>query len=265
MQLAILSAGAWGPGFIDWASLKRMLLGGDSPVQDQPKSPKPEIIPPNERRRAPLPVRLAVETSSQALQAANIDATEAACVFASGLGDTDITDYMCRILAGENKMISPTKFHNSVHNAPAGYWTISTGCMHGANSVAAFDNSFSLALMEAAVQCTLEQVPVLVSCFDSPSPDPLRPILRAQDPFCGSLLLHPNPGAGTPVNIEPAAQAAHWPALDNPALQPLYETNQSARMLYLLQAWAKEPAEEMSLHLPTGEQTSLAVTLGGQS
>jgi len=63
-----------------------------------------------------------------------------------------------RLLAGENKALSPTKFHNSVHNAAAGYWTISTGCMQAANSVAGFDNSVSLTLLEALIQADAEQL-----------------------------------------------------------------------------------------------------------
>ncbi len=262
MQLAIIAAGAWGPGFADWESLKSLLQGGEVDRKDTVKSPKPEIIPPNERRRAPLPVRLAVETSWQALQASDIDVREPACVFSSALGDTDITDYMCRILAGANKMISPTKFHNSVHNAPAGYWTISTGCMQGANSIAAFDDSFSLALMEAAVQCTLEETPVLLSCFDSPSPPPLRPILRTEEPFSGSLLLHPDPDSGTPMEIHTVGEPSRWPELGADALSRLYETNQSARMLCLLEAWAINPSEGKALRLPAGPGTSLEVSIG---
>ena len=56
-------------------------------------------------------------------------------VFTSAHGDLAVNDYMCATLATQPTAISPTRFHNSVHNAAAGYWTIATGC-HAASSAA---------------------------------------------------------------------------------------------------------------------------------
>ena len=134
MKCKITGIGAWGGQFQNWSQLQAILAGAQLPKPDKPNSPKPEIIPANERRRAPLPVKLAVEVSWQATRAAQVDPQATACTFASGLGDTEITDYMCRALNTAEKVLSPTKFHNSVHNAAAGYWTISTGCMKAAES-----------------------------------------------------------------------------------------------------------------------------------
>ena len=127
LQCELVGIGAWGPGFNDWPTLKQLLLS-DSLEQSnlETSTPKPEVIPANERRRAPLPVKAAVDVSWQALQQSGIPSDQVACVFGSGLGDTEITDYMCRVLTTPEKQLSPTKFHNSVHNAAAGYWTIST-------------------------------------------------------------------------------------------------------------------------------------------
>ena len=49
-------------------------------------------------------------------------------MFASTYGDLAITDYMCSTLAKAPMTLSPTRFHNSVHNAAAGYWSIATAC-----------------------------------------------------------------------------------------------------------------------------------------
>lgn len=262
MSVAITAAGAWGPGFSHWTTLRGLLRGEAGAGESDARGPRPDIIPPNERRRAPLPVRLAVESSWQALEAAGRDAREVACVFASGLGDTDITDYMCRVLAGDRPMISPTKFHNSVHNAAAGYWTISTGCMRAANSIAAFDCSFSLALMEAATQCALEKTPVLLTCFDAPVSTLLRPMLINEQPFSASLLLEPDVSAGGSLTIRTDDGPAPWPALDCAALRTLYETNPAARILTLLEAWSMDRVGETTLRLPLGSAVSLSVTLG---
>ena len=62
--------------------------------------------------------------------------------------------------------MSPTKFHNSVHNAAAGYWTIGTGCMAPSNSLSGYECSFAAGLLEAAAQCAADRRPVLLVGFD---------------------------------------------------------------------------------------------------
>ena len=101
-------------------------------------NPKPSSIPPKERRRAGLMINLAVEVAHQACDYAGVDKALVPSVFASAMGDTAITDYMCRKLVQPEKLLSPTKFHNSVHNAPSGYWTISAEIMPPAVLSAAF-------------------------------------------------------------------------------------------------------------------------------
>src|SRR3546814_16767116 len=79
------------------------------------------------------------DVCSSDLTAAGRDPASLPSVFASTHGDLPIMDYMCATLASEPRTISPTKFHNSVHNAAAGYWTIGSGCMHARPAVSAFD------------------------------------------------------------------------------------------------------------------------------
>lgn len=169
LSCVILGIGAWGPGFNSWPELEA-ILRNHSTVDELPYAiaPKPLVIPANERRRAPLPVKAAVEVSAQALAQSGFNAADVACVFGSGLGDTDITDYMCRVLASDNKQLSPTKFHNSVHNAAAGYWTISTNCMKSANSIAGYEETAGLALLEGVTLCSLQQEPVLITLLILP-------------------------------------------------------------------------------------------------
>ncbi len=190
LRCSIKSVGGWGQNYTNWQELSELLTTGNT-TENTATSPKPEIIPANERRRAPLPVKLAVESSWQATLSADLDPKNLACVFVSGLGDTQLTDYMCKVLATESMQLSPTKFHNSVHNAAAGYWTISTGCMKAANSVAGFNESVSLALLEAITQCVQEQAPVLITFYDAPSSEILKPLLKNEQSFSASLIIEP--------------------------------------------------------------------------
>jgi hypothetical protein len=243
----ILGLGSWGPGFQNWSELQNILSGSAPTIEDAEqqkktaKGPKPEIIPANERRRAPLPVRLAIESSWQASQHANIAPEELPSVFVSGIGDTQLTDYMCKVLAGENKALSPTKFHNSVHNAAAGYWTISTGCMQAANSAAGFQESVSLALMEAILQCHLEKRPTLLTFYDAPSSDVLIELLKNDSAFSASIVIGP---AGTRAEAQNyqatvADDASQWPELKSTQeLERCYQNNPVAKILALMNSIA---------------------------
>lgn len=251
LRCALTSIGAWGPGFNDWPSLRALLL--QSTPQDESafvtSSPKPEVIPANERRRAPLPVKAAVDVSWQALQQSGIASAEVACVFGSGLGDTEITDYMCRTLTTAEKQLSPTKFHNSVHNAAAGYWTISTHCMKSANSIAAYHMTAGLAVLEAMTQCVLHNEPVLITLFDTATHDPYRQLFDCEHSFATALLIAPlgfsgsAPLAELTLTQEPAL--ATQPEWHSPTLNVLYQGNPAAKILSLLAAIAQfENAKE---------------------
>ena len=238
MRCAITGIGALGPGFGDWETLRPLLR---DPLVNTPETPaqtpKPQRLPPRERRRSPLAVKIAVEVANQACIAAGVAAERLPCVFASGMGDTEITDYMCRELREEPRLLSPTKFHNSVHNAPAGYWSISTACHQASTSVSAFEYSFPAALLEAASQCVLEAQPTLLVVQDIRVPVPLEDILPVPDAFAAALLLDPA-GDNLSIELSNSAGVNDWPRLQQSGLQDLYTNNPSARALALLQCAA---------------------------
>lgn len=261
LKCKIAGVGAWGSYFDNWQALQALLAGNDIP-ETKNKGPKPTIIPANERRRAPLPVRLAVESSWQATQDAGVEANTLTCVFVSGLGDTDLTDYMCKTLASDNKALSPTKFHNSVHNAPAGYWTISTGTMSAANSVAGYEQSVSLTLLEAMIQCDAENKPMLLTFYDAPVAEVLSPILQNQETFAFSLVIYPKdaPVSGPVLcaNVQ-NSPVSDWPALQsqNEYMGKLYAENPSAKVLCLAEMIASLDSQGNAITLPLSTGTSM--------
>ena len=265
LQCKIASVGAWGSYFESWDALKELMQGGALP-ESKAKGPKPAVIPANERRRAPLPVRLAVESSWQATESAGISPEQLRCVFVSALGDTDLTDYMCKTLASEHKELSPTKFHNSVHNAPAGYWTISTKTMSAANSVAGFEESVSLTLLEAMVQCESEGVPLMVTFYDAPVSEVLRPLLANQEAFAFSLIIYPMTAdvEGIPIRakVENVGQIK-WPALesDNAYISTLYADNPSAKVLCLAELLSHKASAKQEISMPLSKGSSISIHL----
>jgi hypothetical protein len=193
----------WTPTLPGWEAA-RAAFRGEGTLADPPaKRPSPQVLAPAERRRAPDTVALALEVAAAALAGSGRNAADVPCVFTSAHGDLSINDYMCSTLAGDPKMLSPTKFHNSVHNAAVGYWTIGTGCMAASNAVSAYEHSFASGLLEAAVQCACDQEPVLLVGYDAPTVGALTSVTDSRGLLALALVLASEP-------TERAVAALDW-------------------------------------------------------
>ena len=200
LQVYVEGIGVWSPQLADFAALGRVLAGATpTPPTGRPGA---TVLPANERRRAPQSVLLAVEVAQQAVAMSGREAATLPCVFASADGDQATTDYMCRTLADAPLELSPTRFHNSVHNAPVGYWTIAVGCHAASTAVAAQRASFGAGLLEAAGQVLGEQQPVLLVCSDTAGAGPLREVTGCQQAFGCALVLAPGRGAATLARLD---------------------------------------------------------------
>lgn len=222
LTVCVEGVGLWTPDCTGFAALRR---GERTPA---PPTPPAALLPAGERRRAPASVRLAVEVAGQALAMSGRDGAELACVFGSAHGDQVITDAMCATLARAPLEVSPTRFHHSVHNAAAGYWTIAVGCHAPSSAIAAGACTFGAALLEAAVQALAENRPVLLACSDIAGCGPLAAVTACDTPFGCALVLAPAPSPATHATLQvttaPAA-ATPAPATGNPisAALPLLE------------------------------------------
>ena len=196
-RLFIEGLAFWSPTLPGW-DVASAAFRGEGGLTDPPaKRPAPPLLPPAERRRAPDTVALALEVAAAAVAATGRDATTLPCVFASAHGDLAINDYMCTTLAAQPTLLSPTKFHNSVHNAPVGYWTIATGCMQASNSVAAFNRSFAAGFLEAATQCAADNQTVLLVGYDVTAVGALASAIHSEGMLAVALVLSPQPTAHT--------------------------------------------------------------------
>jgi hypothetical protein len=173
--------GLMGPG-LDGGNVVAVLTGRSPYVRQPTVVPIPEGLPPAERRRLGLVVKLALNVGLQAILNAGVDADALPAVFASSGGDGQNCHEICQGLANDERLISPTRFHNSVHNAAAGYWSIATRSKAASNALCAFDWSFTAGLLEAVTQVVADQTRVLLVAYDAPYPQPLfakRPIPEA--------------------------------------------------------------------------------------
>ena len=247
MRIDICGIGIWGRGMRNWAEFRALVTAGGDGAGAEWQAPAPEAIPARERRRSPLMVKLAVEVAGQACDMAgvdtpSIDRQSVATVFSSSMGDPEINDYLCRVLASESKVLSPTRFHNSVHNAPAGYWSISAGNRAPSSSVACSRETFSVALLEASTVSIAEGRPVLLIASDIFVPGPLGDVYPIGEPFGVALMLDASaPGNDAwVVSVEQCAAHSAWPRVRHPLLRSISDCNPAARCLALLEAVATE-------------------------
>lgn len=212
-ELDIVGVGAWSDCFSNFKELRQGLVKGEWASDT---ALKPEMIPPRERRRAPNSVKMAVEVMGQASEMAGLQPSEPAVVFASAMGDMQITEAMCSILADRPELVSPTRFHNSVHNAAIGYWSIATGSHQPSTAIAGHDHNGALGLLEASVQCCEDALPVLFVCQEGSAPEKLRVIRPSAHPLALSLLLAPCGTHGKPLGrlcfemVEDAPSPSAW-------------------------------------------------------
>ncbi|GGJ96672.1 beta-ketoacyl synthase chain length factor [Luteimonas terricola] len=187
LTACIEGVGFWADGLPSWQAAVGHVSRG-SPPGERGK-PSPRLLAPNERRRAPPSVAVALDVALAACEAAARDPATLPSVFASTHGDLAITDYMCATLADDPSAISPTKFHNSVHNAAAGYWTIGAGCLRPATALSAHRASFAQGLLEALAQLACGDEAVLLAAYDTAGTGPLGTVSHSSGLLGGALVL----------------------------------------------------------------------------
>ncbi len=186
--------GLLGPGLADWAQGAALLRGAQVHAPAPTQLPVPTLLPPAERRRASRVVKAALAVGLQACEMAGVDPATLPNVFASSGGDGHNCHALCELLATPERHISPTRFHNSVHNAASGYWSIATGATAAAQVVAAYDASLAAGLLEAMTQLAVTGEAVLLVAADSEYPPPLHAKRPIQDASGLALVLAPARG-----------------------------------------------------------------------
>lgn len=174
MTVCVLrSVGLTAPGLAGWAAASQVLSGATPYAADAETPYSPMLLPPNERRRATASVRRAFRAAEEAVTLAGADARHLASVFASSDADMAVLHRICSALAATPRVISPTDFHNSVHNAASGYWSIGVQSMQPTTTIAAYDASFAVSVVEAAALVAARGGDVLAVAYDAVAAPPL--------------------------------------------------------------------------------------------
>jgi hypothetical protein len=231
----------WASRLPGWDVAAAVLAGQAEPPADALRRPVPEMLPPAERRRAPDSVALAIEVAARACAAAALDPARLSSVFATTHADLAITDYLCEILVRTPLLTSPTKFHNSVHNAAAGYWCIATGCHAPYTTVSVCDHSFAVGLLEAIMQVASDGGPVLYAAYDIESCGPLTQVAMSRGLLGVGLVLARDRSAQSVAHLSWSIRTGSRDEATrpDPANSRLVQDNAMASCLPLFEALAR--------------------------
>jgi hypothetical protein len=238
LTATLRAVGLLGPGLPDWPSAARALAGGAYTPQPTAIPALLECLPGAERRRTGMVVRLALTAGLEAISGNAAAAAGLPAVFSSSGGDGLNCHEICEALASPERQISPTRFHNSVHNAAAGYWGIATGATAAANALCAHDASFGAGLIEALTQVQVETTAVLLIAYDAGYPEPMRSVRPIPEAFAVAMLLEPQVWPGALARLAVTATAASAARMDDARLEALRAGIPAARCLPLLRQLA---------------------------
>ncbi|MDE1906628.1 MAG: beta-ketoacyl synthase chain length factor [Rhodospirillales bacterium] len=256
MKLFLDAVGLRGPGLDGWEASAPILAGNAPYLPASTAIPPAALLPPNERRRAPQTVKLALAVGAEAFASAGIAPADCAAVFASSGGDGETIHGILATLAGPVRELSPTRFHNSVHNVAAGYWSIATGAKTPATSLCAHDGSLAAGLLEAGAQALAGGIVALVA-YDLPYPEPLASARHIGAAFGVTLLLSSVVSTRSLAHLEIELCAPGNYACVTPELEALRRDIPAARVLPLLEALARR--EETAVMLEYLEDLALTV------
>lgn len=239
LKVYVEAVGCCAPGLDGWAQAQSVLRGEQAYQREDMPAQAPLRLPANERRRASLAVRLAFRAAEDALSADGRAPEAMATVFASSDGDTHIVHRLCMALSESQRVVSPTDFHNSVHNAPAGYWSIAAQAKLPSTSLSAANASFSAALLEAAALVLEEAHDCLLLAYDLRPPETLLARCDVSESAGFSMILSPRRSATSlallRIQIIPSQSESR---MDLTALESLRLSNPAARALPLFQQLA---------------------------
>ncbi|MDB3945266.1 beta-ketoacyl synthase chain length factor [Gammaproteobacteria bacterium] len=205
-------------------------------------------LKPMDRRRASVATRVATTAADQACQAASVAPT-LPTIFSSSVGEIQTTDKLCRAIARKDYPLSPTQFHNSVHNTAAGYWSMATGNTAAMQAMGAMDDGFALALLEAWCQLQTISTRVLLVVYDETIPTKLLP--NNNWTTCAFALVLDRNGNDRPLLYQPVQASLPVSTISTPAFAI---QNPALACISVFQALQKNESGRHHLNLSGGKK-----------
>jgi len=262
IEARIAGVGLLGPGLSGWPDARDVFAGNVPFAPTAVEAPTPEGLSPRERRRTSPAVRLALAVAQEAVDDAKDAAKDLPVVFGWAHGDGPVVQRILEELATPERYVSPTDFHNSVHNVAVGYWSIASGSHQSCSCIAAAGDTFPASLLKALAQVQCESRRVLLVVCEVPFLEPLNAVSPVGAPFGVALDLAPAKDSDGLARISAAFEphatgAATMPRTEG--LRPLWDVNPAARAIPLLEAIARGEAAE--LRIPYGPNGQLVLSV----
>ena len=259
-RLYIDGVALWAPELPGWDAARAAFTGQALAAGPAPtRRPAPTLLAANERRRAPDSVAVALEVAQAALAQSGRVAAELASVFCSAHGDLPIIDGLCATLASQPLLLSPTRFHHSVHNAASGYWAIGSHSRCASTALAAFEHSFGAGLLEAATQCACTDEAVLLVGFDTGACGALASSNRSRGLLGVALVLCAQRGPRSSWTLDWDLQPGGQHTAPHSSAATALADNASADALGLFEALARGVSAEVALALSAQQHLGLVL------
>ncbi len=264
MKVYLSGIGVLGPGLTDWLQAKKILRREIPYINDDIVFSPDGLLSSRERRRVGKTTFLSLAVAKQACDFSGIAPNILPTVFVASAGDLENLHYLCDTLANKNesdRRLSPTKFHNSVHNASAGYWAIATHCQQKMNCVSGGSFSVAVGFVEAVCQVLAEKQSVLLVIYDASALPPLDNAYPVKTSFASAWVLQPelteNSIASITLTVEKIMAIS---TINISELEKMRLNNPSAQVLPILHALATQSAP-VNLPLNTTQHLNLDVSL----
>lgn len=162
LQVWLTGTGFWCPTRPNVASL----LAGQAGASEPAFAPPASLLTARLRRRASLVTRLCAEVLEQCAPA-----QPPRIVLTSAWGEIEITVGLLDAIV-EGRLLSPTAFHNSVHNAALGYLSIAADNQAPSVAIAAGDDGLAMGALEAVTAVVDDGRPCVFMAAEERVPAP---------------------------------------------------------------------------------------------
>jgi hypothetical protein len=155
LRAHLRGVGMWTPAFADFDAWLAAGASDISHVSGEPADgdgdPRPpaKLLHPRLRRRTSTLTRAAVTALESATGQGGASLDSVRFVLVSSFGEIEATVELLEQLAEPEGPVSPTKFHNSVHNTATGYMSIASGNHREATAIAGGPHNLAVGLLEA--------------------------------------------------------------------------------------------------------------------
>ncbi len=256
MKAYIDAIGLQANGLEGWFA-SQPILKKEKAYQNKPLTKySPLFLPANERRRVTNTIKLALRTAEET-QFNALSNQKIPTLFACVDGDTEISVKMIDAVLMDDPLISPIHFHNSVHNAPAGYWMMGQKNTQAASSISAGKYQIATLFIEGMSQLLEPASKILLVAYDLPIDPKIENINVTCQPFAFGLILSQQQSQQSIASIETRITSKTIQTNITPSW---FGENRAATFLPLLMRLAQNKKGQMAFPLSKTQDTEIKIS-----